>query len=154
MGYKAPRLFGVLALPRLHVLWDEALSSQYGHLVESGVRTPYLPNVRGLHFCSNWEAASSSSSLLPRLFHPASFMAQPKALDCRSLRLMATASSASVVMDRLVWSPIPLDHLLNALNRELNRLLPAEPIARLAASLVVNFDPPSKGSSRALFQSH
>ena len=66
LGYKAPRLFGVLALPRLHVLWDEALSPQYGHLVESGVRTPYLPNVRGLHFCSNWEAASSSSSLLPR----------------------------------------------------------------------------------------
>ena len=45
MGYKAPRLFGVLALPRLHVLWDEALRLQYGHLVESGVRTPYLPSV-------------------------------------------------------------------------------------------------------------
>ena len=48
----------------------------------------------------------------------------------------------------------PIGPPLNALNRELNRLLPAEPIARLAASLVVNFDPPSKGSSRALFQSH
>ena len=43
---------------------------------------------------------------------------------------------------------------LNILNRELNRLLPAESIARLAASLVVNFAPPSKGSSRALFKSH
>ena len=59
LGYKAPRLFGVLARPRLHVLWDEALSLQYGHLVGSGVRTPYLPNV-------SVEVKGANTDVLPR----------------------------------------------------------------------------------------
>ena len=61
------------------------------------------------------------------VFHPASFMAQPKALDCRSL-LSHGFTGCSVNGHRIVGI-LRIGTPLNALNRARNLLGPADPVA-------------------------